>query len=171
MRKSVYWAMLAAMLSLAYGAGAAVPAKKKAPAKKGDAASTAAKKPASSTGTAPNSKSTAARRGKTTTASKRPSTTWRNRQLQPAPERYKEIQQALAAKGYLQPEDATGQWTPASSDALKKFQADQNLEGGGKINSLSLIALGLGPKREATTPPNPAPGPGQEPPPVPGRDR
>jgi hypothetical protein len=31
---------------------------------------------------------------------------------------------------------------------LKKFQAEQNLESSGKINSLSLIALGLGPKRD-----------------------
>ncbi|HYW47127.1 MAG TPA: peptidoglycan-binding domain-containing protein [Bryobacteraceae bacterium] len=155
MRKLFHWAILSAMLFLTYSAGAVVPAKKKAPAKKTADASTA--------------KSTASRRGKTTTASRRPSTTWRNRQLQPAPERYKEIQQALAAKGYLQREDATGQWTPASSEALKKFQTDQNLEGSGKINSLSLIALGLGPKREATA--NPATGPGQEPPPVPSRDR
>jgi hypothetical protein len=48
---------------------------------------------------------------------------------------------------------------------LKKFQAEQNLETSGKINSLSLIALGLGPKREtaAADPPKPLqpPPPGQ----------
>src|SRR5579872_3610765 len=76
-------------------------------------------------------------------------TTWRNRQLTPTPERYKEIQQALVAKGFLNPEDASGSWNQASADSLKKFQSAQNLEPSGKINSLSLIALGLGPKREA----------------------
>lgn len=75
--------------------------------------------------------------------------TWRNRQLAPSPDRYREIQQALATKGYLQPEQATGAWDQNSTDALKRFQAEQNLEPSGKINSLSLIALGLGPKHDA----------------------
>lgn len=90
---------------------------------------------------------TASRRGK------RPvrRTTWRNRQLAPTPERYKEIQQALSAKGYLPAGQASGQWDDASAAALKKFQADQNLQASGKINSLSLIALGLGPKHDATS--------------------
>jgi peptidoglycan hydrolase-like protein with peptidoglycan-binding domain len=73
------------------------------------------------------------------------------RQAAPTPERYKEIQQALAAKGYLPTENVTGQWGDTSTDALKKFQADQSLDATGKINSLSLIALGLGPKHESTT--------------------
>ena len=77
--------------------------------------------------------------------------TWRNRQLAPTAERYKEIQDALAAKGYLKPEDATGSWNQNSQDALKKFQAQQNIESTGKINSLSLIALGLGPKRDSAS--------------------
>jgi hypothetical protein len=93
-----------------------------------------------------------ARRGKKGPPAKR--VTWRNRQLAPTPQRYKEIQDALAAKGYLNPEDANGAWNQASVDALKKFQAGQNLDSTGKINSLSLIALGLGPKRE-TPPPKP----------------
>ena len=70
----------------------------------------------------------------------------RSRQQNPTPDRYKEIQQALAAKGYLAAEQANGEWTDASADALRRFQADQNLDPTGKINSLSLIALGLGPK-------------------------
>jgi hypothetical protein len=70
--------------------------------------------------------------------------------MAPSPDRYREIQGALAAKGFLSPEDATGTWNQTSSDALKKFQAEQNLESSGKINSLSLIALGLGPKRDAS---------------------
>jgi hypothetical protein len=75
--------------------------------------------------------------------------TWRNRQLAPSSDRYKQIQQALAAKGYLQPEQATGAWDQNSTDALKRFQTEQNLDASGKINSLSLIALGLGPKHDA----------------------
>jgi hypothetical protein len=79
-------------------------------------------------------------------------TTWRNRQLAPTPERYREIQGALAAKGYLKPEDANGSWNQASVDALTKFQSEQNLGSTGKINSLSLIALGLGPRHDTAQP-------------------
>ena len=86
-------------------------------------------------------------------------TTWRNRQMAPSPERYKEIQNALVAKGFLKPEDAGQGWNPASVDALKKFQSAQNLDSSGKINSLSLIALGLGPKHESTMPVKPTEAP------------
>ena len=41
-----------------------------------------------------------------------------------------------------------GAWGPESVEALKRFQHDQNLVEDGKIGSLSLIALGLGPKHE-----------------------
>ncbi len=64
----------------------------------------------------------------------------------PSPERFQEIQKALVDKGYYKGEP-TGQWTPESTDALRRFQADQNLRVDGKIGSLSLIALGLGPRR------------------------
>lgn len=64
----------------------------------------------------------------------------------PTPDRYREIQEALAKKGYFHG-DANGAWGPDSIDAMKRFQADQNLMPDGKISSLSLIALGLGPKR------------------------
>jgi hypothetical protein len=100
--------------------------------------------------------------------------TWRTRQLSPTPDRYKEIQTALVAKGYLKTEDATGVWDQNSTEALKKFQAEQNLESSGKINSLSLIALGLGPRRDTAAVKAPAAvqpplgqspqGPGQVPP-------
>ena len=89
-------------------------------------------------------------------AAKRPATTWRNRQMAPSPERYHEIQDALVARGFLTSEQAAGGWNDASVDALKRFQAQQNLESSGKINSLSLIALGLGPKREAPVMPSKA---------------
>jgi peptidoglycan hydrolase-like protein with peptidoglycan-binding domain len=67
---------------------------------------------------------------------------------QPSQARYKEIQQALASKGYFTAEP-DGNWGPASIEALKRFQHDQKLVEDGKIGSLSLIALGLGPKHEA----------------------
>jgi hypothetical protein len=73
---------------------------------------------------------------------------WRTTQRTPTPERYKEIQQALATKGYLQTNAPSGVWDSSSVVALKKFQQDQNLDPSGKIDSLSLIALGLGPRRE-----------------------
>jgi peptidoglycan hydrolase-like protein with peptidoglycan-binding domain len=86
-------------------------------------------------------------------------------QQQPTPDRYKEIQQALADRGYFGgPVD--GNWGPSSLDALKRFQHDQNLIEDGKVGSLSLIALGLGPKRGsagATSAPKASPLP--EPPP------
>ena len=123
---------------------AKAPAVRKAPAKSGSAARTAP----------------AAKKG---TTARRPATTWRNRQLAPTPERYRQIQQALASKGYLKPEEATGKWDQSSVEAMKRFQAEQNLESTGKVNSLSLIALGLGPKHEATVVKPPAPGPAQDP--------
>ena len=76
-------------------------------------------------------------------------TSWRNRQSAPSADRYREIQDALVARGYLASEDATGTWGPSSTDALKRFQAEQTLDTTGKIDSLSLIALGLGPRHDA----------------------
>jgi peptidoglycan hydrolase-like protein with peptidoglycan-binding domain len=90
---------------------------------------------------------------------RRPATTWRNRQLHPTPDRYLDIQRALASKGYLKTEP-TGVWNDDSVEALRAFQRDQNLEPSGKLDSLSLIALGLGPKYETSkmpaAPPQPA---------------
>jgi peptidoglycan hydrolase-like protein with peptidoglycan-binding domain len=95
--------------------------------------------------------------GKKKTGAKRPAATpsWRSSQRTPTPERYKEIQQALAAKGYLGPESPNGVWDSASVEALKRFQQDQNLEPSGKIDSLSLIGLGLGPRRDSPAAPAP----------------
>jgi Putative peptidoglycan binding domain len=115
------------------------------------AATGARKRPAATK--AASSKGTASRK-----AAKRPAATWRNRQVAPSPDRYREIQNALAARGYLSPEQANGTWNQTSIDALKKFQTEQNLESTGKINSLSLIALGLGPKHDS---PAAIPPPGQ----------
>ena len=108
-------------------------------------------------------KTAAYRKGKT---ARRPS---RYYQQTPSAERYKEIQQALASKGYFQGEPS-GEWGSDSVEALKRFQTDQSLNPDGKIGSLSLIALGLGPKRltakSDSTPPPGAPAP---PPPAPAQ--
>ena len=113
--------------------------KHKSAAKKQPAA---APKPQSASATP---SSTAHRRAPSKTA-KRTQPVRRSTQQQPTSERYKEIQQALADKGYFSgPVD--GNWGPESVDALKRFQREQNLTEDGKIGSLSLIALGLGPKR------------------------
>jgi hypothetical protein len=44
-----------------------------------------------------------------------------------------------------------GKWSPECIEALKKFQTEQQLEPDGKLGALSIIALGLGPKREPIT--------------------
>lgn len=130
-------------------------AQKKSSAKstaKSSAPKSTAKKSAAKKSTAKKSsarKSTSTRK-RTTTARRR--TTWRNRQTAPDRERYREIQQALVDKGYLEG-PATGRWDQASIDALRRFQEEQNLEPDGKINSLSLIALGLGPKYDTQATP------------------
>ncbi len=152
MRNLSYYAAAAVMVLLAYGAAAAGGATKKAPSKKSAASSAGAAKKKSAA--AAKTRRASSRRGKTTTRRKT-TTTWRNRQAAPSPERYKEIQQALAAKGYLKPEEVNGTWGDSSVDALKRFQSEQNLESTGKINSLSLIALGLGPRRETPSAPRP----------------
>jgi hypothetical protein len=151
------------MLALAWSAGAATAVPQKAPAKTTAAKKkSSAKKKSASTASAHKAGTgtkSASAGGKKTPAKK---VSWRNRQTAPTPDRYREIQGALAAKGFLNPEDATGTWNQTSSEALKKFQSEQNLESSGKINSLSLIALGLGPHHDAApAPKNPPQPPGQ----------
>ncbi len=68
--------------------------------------------------------------------------------MTPTSDRYREIQEALASKGYLK-SAPNGAWDSESESALKRFQADQHIEQTGKLNSLSLIALGLGPAKPA----------------------
>ena len=157
MRKILTFAAAMAMAALAWGGGpVTIPANKKAPSKKSGAAAIVKKAPAKSA----NAKLAAARKpvGGTTAAAARrskkaaPTTTWRNRQTAPTADRYREIQDALVSKGYLPSEEATGTWSQSSADALKKFQAEQTLESTGKIDSLSLIALGLGPHHDSSIP-------------------
>jgi peptidoglycan hydrolase-like protein with peptidoglycan-binding domain len=111
---------------------------------------TAAKKaPSASSKKAPSSKrsATSVRKKK---SSRRASNQRRSsppKQMAPTPERYMEVQQALAEKGYYKgPID--GNWDGDCVGALKRFQEDQNIAADGKLGALSLIALGLGPKRE-----------------------
>lgn len=73
------------------------------------------------------------------------------RQTQPTSDRYREIQEALIAKGFLEG-PATGQWDEKTIDAFKRFERSQNLNDDGKLDSLALIALGLGPKRAESPP-------------------
>jgi Putative peptidoglycan binding domain len=182
MRNILSCAAMAVMIALAWNANGTLAAQEKTPAKK-----TSPKKkgsPAKKSGVSSSGKKGAGtvKKGTSTASARTPGTTtrsassrgkktpakrvtWRNRQMTPSPDRYREIQGALASKGFLNPEDATGTWNQASSDALKRFQAEQNLESSGKINSLSLIALGLGPKRETASAPPPKP----PPPPPPGQ--
>ncbi len=135
---------------------AAKPAVKTAPSKTAPQKTSSVRPPATRTTTARST--TASRRPatNTTAAARRPVVTWRNRQASPSTDRYKEIQDALVAKGYLQSDDATGNWNNSSVEAMKRFQAEQNLDSTGRINSLSLIALGLGPKYEAVPAPKPS---------------
>jgi peptidoglycan hydrolase-like protein with peptidoglycan-binding domain len=76
----------------------------------------------------------------------------------PSQDRYREIQQALAEKGFFKSEP-DGNWNAESVAALKEFQKSQNLDADGRLGALSLIALGLGPKRivaaQNTPPPSP----------------
>ncbi len=71
-------------------------------------------------------------------------------QTHPDPERYVEIQKALADRGYFKGEP-NGQWGDDSVDALRRFQAASNLPDDGKISALSLSGLGLGPRHDGST--------------------
>jgi hypothetical protein len=167
MRKITFLAAALVSAALVWAGGpASTPVQRKAPAK-APATKVAAKqapsrssivKPVSARSTTAKSPVTSARKpGAATSSAQRNSkkpriapVTWRNRQTSPSSDRLKQIQDALAAKGYLSPEEATGEWNANSATALKRFQAEQTLEPTGKINSISLIALGLGPKHDLT---------------------
>jgi peptidoglycan hydrolase-like protein with peptidoglycan-binding domain len=165
----------AAIMGLIGGARDSSAADTKAPAKKAAAVSTPQKKTAASTSgkttstakktvSAPkkaataSSKKTGSTASKSSSAAKHRSTAGKKRaarpsaprgQQEPTPERNKEIQQALIDRGYLTP-PPTGVWGPESVAALRRFQQEQNLNATGKLDALTLIALGLGPKRSVT---------------------
>jgi hypothetical protein len=149
--------LIVVALSTALAVWAATPAPKdKAAAKK-----TAAKKTTKSAkSTAKSGKQTSSSKasGKRTSAKTAASSYRRSTQREPAPERYKEIQQSLADKGYFAG-PVNGTWNSDSVEALKRFQRDENIGDDGKLGSLSLIALGLGPKRGAEKSENSETGP------------
>ena len=128
------------------------------PAKKGSAGSStksySKQSAASAKGSTKNSSRGSAKgstRAASRTAAKRSQKTV-YRQQQPEPERIHDIQQALSDHGY--PLEVNGVWDATTVDALKKFQTAQkidNLSGKGRLDSMTLIALGLGPKREPTS--------------------
>lgn len=124
-----------------------VPTAKKTASKKTASKKTQPKKTGSASGVSPKKSAT---KKPAASKSRTPTRSWRTAQQTPTTERYREIQHALAGRGYFQGEP-TGIWGPDSAEALKQFQQAQNLKPNGKVDSLSLLALGLGPKR------NPAP--------------
>jgi peptidoglycan hydrolase-like protein with peptidoglycan-binding domain len=70
--------------------------------------------------------------------------------MTPTSDRYREIQDALAAKGYLK-SPSSGVWDADSIDAMQRFQKDHNLDPTGKLTARGLTALGLGTKQPDTT--------------------
>lgn len=104
-----------------------------------------AKKPAAQQGAKSAAKKQTA--GKKSRPGKRaPARAQAPRQQQPEPQRIRQIQEALAQRGYAV--EPTGVWDAATVEALRKFQEDHdinNLSGRGKLDPLTLIALGLGP--------------------------
>ena len=143
--------LLVAMAALGCLVEAAPPARRAAPAQKPSAGATSRGnlQPKSASSARPRTQHRVGR-GRTRGRSSRPAVAQSRRYGQPRPteERYREIQQALASRGYLQREPASD-WRPDCEEALKRFQKDQNLPPNGRITALSLIALGLGPKRNA----------------------
>ena len=119
--------------------------KAKASAKTATTKATTSKSPAAKGKALPASKTTPTK-STASKSTKAPAPPKRTGQSQPTADRYKEIQQALADRGFFTGQ-VDGNWGPSSLDALKRFQASQNLDVDGKLGALSLIALGLGPKR------------------------
>jgi len=109
-------------------------------------------------------KASPSKKGRSSRKSTKTSTAFRPRQLTPTPDRYREIQQALADKGYLKAEP-DGVWDARSVDALRQFQTDRNLSPTGKISSASLIGLGLGPNTAPMPPAGATPADVSPPPP------
>jgi hypothetical protein len=104
-------------------------------------------KTAGKTASKTTSKTAAAKKSSTTAQAKGPPVRRPVGQQRPTSERYKEIETALHERGYLT-ESPTGQWSSSSIDALRRFQADEDLPVTGHLDSLSLIRLGLGPQRQ-----------------------
>ena len=125
---------------------AVTPVKKSTPTK--TASKATPKKSASARNGVASNKKRVASKSYTSSNRKPPVAPRRSGQASPTNDRYVEIQEAMIAKGYMQG-PASGNWDTNSSDALRRFQIDKNLPATGKLTSMSLIQLGLGPKRLA----------------------
>jgi peptidoglycan hydrolase-like protein with peptidoglycan-binding domain len=68
-------------------------------------------------------------------------------QSRPTRDRYREIQQALADAGFF-PHTVDGFWGKLSEAALKEYQQEEGLNPTGRLDSRTLIRLGLGPQYE-----------------------
>jgi hypothetical protein len=113
-------------------------------------ATSATRKTATTTKTAGKTAPKTTTAGKTTKSAKKgvPAAPRRYGPTTPTPERYRDIQSALAEKGYLKTEP-NGVWDDDYVDAMKRFQEDKNISATGKITASALIGLGLGPKTDA----------------------
>jgi peptidoglycan hydrolase-like protein with peptidoglycan-binding domain len=114
-----------------------------------------AQQPGSAQPSRESSRAPAARSAQTTPRRTQPRRTTQRRaargpagsQQAPTRARYAEIQKALVGAGY-DPGPTDGVWGSKSVAALAAYQRDQGLEPTGKIDALSLIRLGLGPKHD-----------------------
>ncbi len=132
-------------------ASAATAKKATSAVKKSTAKKTTAKKKTSTAKKSTTRKRTTVSRSRKSTRRSRTASARFRGQTHPTPDRYREIQTALQNAGFLDGEP-TGKWDEPTVSALKRFQEEHEITPNGKINALSLIALGLGPKR------GPAPG-------------
>jgi peptidoglycan hydrolase-like protein with peptidoglycan-binding domain len=73
-------------------------------------------------------------------------------QRAPTADRIREIQTALAQKGYYAG-DPSGKWDARSVEAMKRFQAANGLTQTGKFDAKSLQKLGLGSEIAGAAPP------------------
>jgi hypothetical protein len=151
--KSIQWILFFAVISVCFAATPVKkPVAKKAPVKSSGSHTTAPSKTLSRNSTSKTSagntkgRRTVYRKGKG--VSQPVASSWRSRQATPTPDRYKEIQEALTAKGYLKSEP-NGVWDAQSVEALRQYQADNNMQVTGKLTAPALIGLGLGPKRSS----------------------
>jgi len=77
-------------------------------------------------------------------------------QTAPTPERINEIQSVLAQKG-IYTASPSGKWDDSTVDAMRKFQASNNLRPTGKLDALTLQKLGLGSETAGLGSPTPPP--------------
>ncbi len=157
---NVLFCVLLLAAALALSSAAPVPKKSVAATKSASRKSTSSaksNKPASSSRTASRSGTASSKRPVKRKTSVRRSAKRRSRRLpsrhytrtgqqKPLPERITEIEAALVRQGFLAGE-ADGVWDQNSIEALKRFQDQHHIQATGKLTSLSLIALGLGPQR------------------------